>query len=70
MARPAHRLTLPPAAAGSMGRRRLAWLGRARHAEALLPLRGGGPAPAENPRGAAGAEPRRAGRGVPPGDLR
>lgn len=29
MARPAHRLTLPPAAAGSVGRRRLAWPGLA-----------------------------------------
>lgn len=44
--------------------------GRARHAEALLPLRGGGPAPAENTRGAAGAQPRRARRGVPAGSLR
>lgn len=39
-------------------------------AEALVPLRGGGPAAAEDPRGAEGVEPRGAGRGVPPGDLR
>lgn len=62
----------PPLRAGPgrwvKGRRRGG--GPGRHAEALLPLRGGGAAAAQDPRGAAGAEPRGAGRGAPRGDLR